>query len=129
MKNWLNGFLIVLMMTTNSAGQSVALKQGESAPFSGVLLDNNTANASRNTSIQIDGLTKMNDLLVKINDLHKKNSDIDAEKITILTKQNDSLAKDLQSSQEFHTWEKIAYIGLGVLAVSLGGLVVSKISK
>lgn len=120
MKKLLIGLMI--FSTVSSLGKSVAIKQNEVAPFNGVLLDNEDANRAKNS-------LQENDLLIKMNDLHDKNADIDAQKIKMLSEQNDNLAKAVQSSQEMHTWEKVAYIGLGVLAVALGGVVASKIPK
>jgi len=114
--------IILMVIPNNSLGKTISLTKDSKAPFDGVLLDNEEANKVKNHLIEIEFLNKLNVL-------YQKNSDIDAEKITILTQQNDLLSKNLQSAQEMHTWEKIAYIGLGVLAVSLGGLLVSKIQK
>jgi len=122
MKNLLIGLMIFLMVPNASIAKTVAIKQNDAAPFSGVLFDNEDAIKAKNSLIE-------NDLLIRINDLHQKNTDIDADKIKALSEQNDILAKNLQSSQEMHTWEKVAYIGLGVLAVTLGGIVASKIPK
>jgi len=114
--------IILMVIPNNSLGKTVSLTKDEKAPYDGVLLDNEEANKVKNHLVEIEFLNKLNIL-------YKKNTDIDAEKITLLTQQNDVLSKNLQSSQEMHTWEKIAYIGLGVLAVSLGGLIVSRIQK
>ncbi len=123
MKTWLNGLMIILTLTSsNCLGKTISLTKDEKAPFAGVLFDNEDANKAKNSLIEID-------LLNKLNGLYLKNTDIDNQKITILMQQNDVLSKNLQSAQEMHTWEKIAYIGLGVLAVSLGGLLVSRIQK
>lgn len=66
-------------------------------------------------------------ILKDINDLQKKNSDIDADKISLLSKQNDSLAEKLGNANEMRTWEKIAWVTLGVLATVGGAAALSKV--
>lgn len=99
---------------------SKAIKKGEIAPFDGVLIDNATANKLNNDSLELDKQ-------LKINEYQNKITDIDAEKIKILSTQNDKLATQLQSSRQFENWERILYITLGIAAATVGAIALDKL--
>lgn len=99
-------FLIVNLITTSSFAQDATyLNTGDKATFSGYLVPESTVKQLRNDSLE--------------RDLYKTESDLKGNQITLLSNQNDNLAKTLQSTTSLSTWEKIGYFLGGVLVTGL----------
>ena len=121
-------FLIIILISNNCFcdNASTPLKKGQAAPFDGVLVTNEQANKIKDALIDNDGLKKINEYQATTIDLQKKNADVDAQKITLLSQQNDKLSTTLESTRQFNTWEKVLFIGLGIVAAGVGAYAFSK---
>jgi hypothetical protein len=110
--------VVSLLPNLSNADDAVVLKEGEKAPYSGVLLTNQKANEIRNN---LEEKTIQNDSLNRTIILYKKNEDINNERVNILLEQNKNTLDQLKSS-EYKPW---ILIGLSVIA-TLGAVYAGK---
>ncbi len=132
LKNSLNSLILVSLLNSPAcfaAGDPTVaiLRLGEAAPFTGLLFEPSYANDLRKTIIEFDGLTAINGSLNKSLVLQEDIITHERAKVTMLLEQNDKLAVQLQKSQSMNTWEKVAWLSLGMLAVGIGAYGVHKI--
>lgn len=123
-------FLISLLITNNAyANDPVALREGEPAPFSGLLFSPKKANELRANLIEKEYWQKMAESyqttvtgfenILKIKDDNNK----------LLLERNDQISKTLRDQKDFNTWERVGWFGLGVLATVLAGFAVREVVR
>lgn len=114
-------FLMISLMISNSgfASESIMIKKDERAPFEGVLFPLDQANKMRYTLIDCEIKTELNLSYERTVKLYKQNETYYENKVNILSKQNDELAKALTESKSTGDLQKILWFGLGVLATGL----------
>jgi hypothetical protein len=103
---------ILLISNIAYAQESVYLNAKDPAPFAGYLLPEEEVKTLRDNTLELD--------------MYKTTNDLKDQQITLLTNQNTSLSKTLESTSSLSTWEKIGYFAAGVL---LTGLAVDAASK
>lgn len=101
------------------AEDAIYLNKDQKAPYSGYLLDEETVKGLRNAAIDRDLYKNLNDSNQKSLALERSNGELKDKKIDLLLAQNDNLAKTAYSNQSLSTWEKIGYIGLGMVITVL----------
>ena len=117
--------LILSTISTSIFAQNAArLNKGDTAPFTGILIDNTTVNKMR-VDIQEGEINKK--ILLTKEILFKMSEDVlkDREKqVNILTDQNNKLSDRLYKHRSFSSWEKTTWFVIGVIttgiAVNLG---------
>ncbi len=120
MKNLLIFLTIFSILTTKANADSVNLTKGQPAPFNGVLLDNPTAN-------QLFKVKLLNESLETTLKAYQNNADLDAQRITLLSEQNDKLARNLQSERSMTNVERILWVSFGIVAAGVGAWAISKV--
>lgn len=130
MKSYLTKTLLILSIAGNNAQafDSIVLEKGQSAPFSGVLLSNETANTIRYQLIERDTFEKLNLSYERSLTLMKGNESLKDEQIKLLMDSNITLSREL-TSRSGGTWERIAWFALGVLATSVAVYGTKKITN
>jgi hypothetical protein len=123
--------MIGLLISNNclAADQTVILKKDERAPFEGVLLPFEQANKTRYELLDCDIKKQLNGSYERTIKLYKDNEVFQDNKVNILMKQNDELAKALTESKTSSDLQKVVWFTLGVLATGLAIYGTSKISK
>lgn len=121
MKNLLlTTFLSFLMIVNNGLAQdAVFIEKDKTAPFSGILFTEPKAREIRLQLLERDAFIKINESLEKSLVAVSNNQKVMEERIQAYKTDNDSLSKELRSSQSFTSWEKLIWFGLGVVATSL----------
>ena len=111
------------------AEESIMIKKDERAPFEGVLFPLDQANKMRYKLIECDISIKLNESYERTVKLYKQNETYQENKVTLLLKQNDELAKALTESKTTSDLQKILWFSLGVVATGLAVYGTSKITK
>lgn len=109
----------ILVSNVGFTQESVPLKKDDRAPFEGVLLSLDKANKVRYDLLECDIKKSLNESYEKTIKLYKDNENIHQEKINVLLKQNDDLAKAVIEARSSTDIQKIIWFGLGVLATGL----------
>lgn len=109
MKQFLMILMICLVSVNSLAQTTVPLNKNDTAPFSGVLFDNKTAQEARNALIIVPSLEKSLQL-------QTENFTLSEDKVNLLLKQNDNLAKRLGEEREVKSWERVLWFSLGIAA-------------
>jgi len=112
---------LILTLLTNIAyaEEGVYLEKDKPAPYTGYLLPKDKLVELRNNTWERDTLKVQNDSL---NRSLKLQDDIIAKKddqLKLYSDQNDKLAVTVSRAESMNSWEKIGFIGLGVLLTSL----------
>jgi hypothetical protein len=111
------------------ADQAIDLKQGQIAPYDGILLDKEKANKVKNELIEKDGLKQDNTSLNKQLIYYKSNEDMLNQKSDMLLKQNLEMTKSLNEARSTSNWEKIGFFVLGVVVTGAAAYGVSRITR
>lgn len=100
-------FLIFLIISleNNCLADSVYLNVGDKAQFNGYLLPEDEIKTLRDNTLE--------------RDMYKTTNDLKDQQITLLTNQNTSLSKTLESTSSLSTWEKIGYFAAGIVLTGL----------
>lgn len=106
------------------SGKATAMKAGDIAKYDGVLLDADKANFVEQQVKQNELYKEIIDSQSKSIDLLKENETYDANKVSLLSNQNDQLAEQLQKTQGMTNWERIGLVALGVVMTIGAGLAI-----
>jgi hypothetical protein len=118
------------MVANNSfAGEVINLKKDERAPFEGVLFPFEEAQKMRYKLIECDIKSQLNESYERTIRLYKQNEIYYDNKVNILLKQNDELAKALNEAKTTTDIQKIIWFSLGVVATGLAVYGASQISR
>lgn len=110
--------MVVSLPINSYAADSVAIKEGEKAPFTGVLLTNDKANEIRES---LESLKRINESLERSIVLYKQNEDLNNQRVNVLLEHNKKLI-DNSVSAEYKTWAII----LISVAATLGAVYAGK---
>jgi hypothetical protein len=119
----------LILAPRSSADQAVGIDKGQPAPFSGVLMDQEKANAVKIGLQERDLYKQIVDSQSRSLDLLKQNNTYAENKVNLLLEQNDKLAERLQSAQSLNNWERVGLVILGMAFVLGGAYAVKGISK
>ena len=129
MKN-LTKILSILLITAiplNSYAGALHIVKDQPAPYSGVLLDDDTMKAIQKDLVDGDANKQLVESYKKSIDLYKANEDLYQKKVDLYSKQNDVLAANLQSERSVSNWGRLGFFLLGVAATCLAGYSISRI--
>lgn len=98
---------------------TVALIQGQTAPFNGVLMSSSKAKTIQVQLIERDTLLQEKDSYEKTLKLYSDIESLNQQKVSVLSTENERLSKQLGSASTTSNWERALYFGLGVLATGL----------
>lgn len=129
MKNLLSFLMIFLTISTSSAQNSVPLKLGDAAPFTGILFSKEGAEQVRYELLEKESLVKLNDSLNKSLEIYKKNEDLYTQRYNNLLDQNNNLSLSLEKARDSNTLRDVILVVSGMLAVGLAGYAYSRIVK
>lgn len=125
MKKILTVILITLITSNVVFAKAVKLEKEDKAPFTGILIDNSTANKMR-VDIEVGEVNKK--ILLTKEILFRMSEEVlkDREKqVVILENQNNTLSERLYKHRSFSSLEKTTWFILGIvttgLAVKLAG--------
>jgi len=110
--------LLILMICypkNEGLAQTKPIKQGDAAPYDGILFSIDEGNKLRFKLLDLDFYIKQNESLNKSLDLSMNKSDLIEQKNKILVDQNINLAKSLNDQRGMSTFEHIMWFGLGSL--------------
>ena len=114
----MKNLLILLLSVTLTVGinaKSVDIKEGDKAPFSGVLVDYETMRKIRVDLLTKDAQTKEIESLERSLKLSQLNVNLNKEQVQILRESNDRMADRLRKTTSLSTWERVGWFALGVL--------------
>lgn len=109
--------------------KAVNLVKDQPAPYSGVLIPPAKAQEMKEQLIEYDNLKLINESYKRSIELYKSNELSYNDKIDKINTQNDTLAKQLNSSREVSEWTRFGYFMLGVLGTVSAGYVVKKVTQ
>lgn len=115
----------LMILNQNSFAESISINKGDKAPFDGILMDENTAKEVRIAVIENKEkaeLIKSKDKIITLQDLSIQ---VQEKQINILYEKNTKLLKE----KELNDWEKVVWMGLGILATSMAVYGASKLVK
>lgn len=98
------------------AGDVTYIELGTKAPYSGYLFTPEKTQETRQKLIDGDTYKSLNESLQKSLDFNKQNLQLIEEKNTLLSNQNDNLAKRLYDERQMSDWTKAFWFGAGVIA-------------
>lgn len=111
---------MILSIASNvSAGQVVEIHKGDPAPYDGVLFDKDAANETRKKVIEGEGQKEINKHLEKKLELQDLTLQYREKQVEILSSQNEKLADRLEKSTNTSNWERILWLGLGIIGTGL----------
>ena len=108
------GDTVPFIVISNSP-DAIYLTKDQKAPYNGYLLPEDKLVELRNNTLERDTLKTEN---ASLNTSLKLQDDIISKKdaqLTLYSDANDRLAKTAYNEQSLNTWEKLAFIGLGIL--------------
>lgn len=105
------------------------IEAGTKAPYSGFLFTPEKTNEQRLITLERDSFKLLNVSLQSSLELQRVLNSNTENKVAILLEQNDKLAVRLYEERSSSTWERIFWVGLGVVAVIGGGLGLKAASK
>lgn len=135
MKQALKSLNLLLTLTflsffaSSSKAETVVLEQGNPAPFSGYLLDKETAQLSRIRIIEGDEAKKLNLSYVRSIERYQANELLYSTQVQTVLEQNDKLARSLRDSQGMGTWERIGWFVGGMVITSAAVYGASQLAK
>lgn len=117
---------VSLSVNVAVAEEAIVLNQGQPAPYTGLLLDQNKANE---LYTDLNNYKLLNNSLEKSVKLYLDNEDLYNKKINMLLEQNNKLADNLNKVRSSSDWEKVLWFGLGFFSVGLGIYGVKAVTK
>ena len=109
--------LISLTIVSNSFAQdAVEVKQGQPAPYTGILLTPTKAESIKKELLDKDRLIEINESFKRSILLYKQNEEYYQGQNALLREQNVKANEVINKQQGSSTLEKVAFIGLGILA-------------
>lgn len=111
--------LISILGNNCFAIDSIALKLNDPAPFAGVLMSSSKAQTIRTQLLERDTLLEEKDSYEKSLKLYSDITQLNNQKISILSDENERLSKQLSTQSVTSNWERVLYFGLGVLGTGL----------
>lgn len=118
-----------LTLQTAFADTAVNINKGDSAPFSGTLLDKEKSDKIRDELIDKDALVKVNESLNKTVLIYRSNEDILNGQKKLLLDQNIELTKTLNDTRETTTLAKVGFFLLGVAVTSAAVYGATRLAK
>lgn len=116
-----------LLIASNSFGYDFKLlKQGEAAPYEGLLFSVPSSRRLKQELLDLDKQKSINESLSTSISLYKKNQDLMVVQVEALKKDSDSLAEAVKASERNSTFNKILYFSIGALT---SGLIVYAASR
>ena len=125
-------YLLIISMISSQpvfADNSINLNKGDSAPYSGVLLDKEKADKIRDELIDKDALVKINESLNKSVIIYRSNEDILNGQKNMLVNQNIELTKVLNDTRETSSWVRVGYFVLGIAVTSAAVYGATRLAK
>lgn len=119
----LNGikYLLPLILISNLAfaEEVVFIEKDTKSPYAGYLMPKEKLLEFRNTSLERDTLKLQNDSLNRSITLQDGIIAKKDQQLQLYSDQNDKLAKTAYSTSNLSTWEKLGFIGLGIVITGL----------
>lgn len=123
-------FLIIISLVSSSfAQESVPLVKGQSAPFDGVLLSKPKAEEVRVGLIERDQFKVFNEALQSNIKIQKTIIDNQKGQVDSLLKQNQKLVKQFDRANSVSNFERTMWFGLGIVATGLAVYGAGQIGK
>lgn len=126
----INILTIFSLLASNSrAEEIVSITKGTPAPFSGQLFPHQQAEDVRYRLLEADVLKKINISLNTSLNLYVNNEKLYDDKVSLLLKRNDDLAKSLESANRMNDYERMFWFGIGAVLAAGAAYVGSKAIK
>ena len=119
--------LLTIVIPLNSYAGVVRLVKDQPAPYSGVLLEEETIKSMQKDLIDADANKQLIESYKKSIDLYKQNDILYQQKVELYSTQNDKLAESLQSERSVSNWGRIGFFLLGVLATTAAGYAITRV--
>jgi hypothetical protein len=104
-----------ISLTSSSKAETVLLEKGNPAPYTGFLLDKETAQLSRVKIIEGEEAKKLNLSYEKSIQKYQSNELLYQTQVQTVLEQNDKLSRSLRDSQGMGTWERIGWFVGGIV--------------
>jgi hypothetical protein len=120
MKRLLLTTLLILSITNRSfAEDSVFIEKNQPAPFAGFLLPKDKGNKVAQDLLELEADRKLIESFTKTLKLYDSTDKFRESQLDILFSQNDKLSKELKEAHTTTNFERVVWVGLGVLATGL----------
>lgn len=119
--------LIVSIPLNSFAEPAVRLNKSDPAPYTGVLLPEDTLNLMKKDIVEGELNKQIIESYKKSIDLYKQNDILYQQKVELYSSQNDKLAESLQSERSVSNWGRIGFFLLGVLATTAAGYAITRV--
>lgn len=115
-KNSLSGLIIVSLISSSFAQDSVGISKGTPAPFSGILFTRQKSEQIRIELIERDQFKIFNKTLLENSDIQQKIINNQKIQVDILLKQNEKLVQQTEKSETMNNWQRVGWFGLGIIS-------------
>ncbi len=119
----------MILSLKSNAESTVFIEKDTPAPFSGYLFTQEAGKELKLKLVDLEYFKQLSTSLQNQVDLYVKLDLKSQEKLTVLSEQNDKLAKTAYNASSFNAWEKFGYFTLGVLATVLAAFAVKQAIK
>lgn len=117
---------MIIKISNSYAEDALILNQGESAPYTGILLSEDKA---RELYDEINKYKLLSESYEKSINLYKSNEEILDKKTKFLLEQNNHYYESLKKERTYDDLQKVVYYSLGFLSVIAGAYGVKAITK